>query len=83
MSGSGLDFGRVLGILLGSILAPFWSRFGVVFDPLDHLGVSLDSLGVPLGLLRIPLDHFWCLLVLFESVFDSFYAVFGGTVDNI
>ena len=48
------------GYPLGSILAPFWSPFGVVFDPFGLLGVSSGSFDVPLGLLRVPLGYCWC-----------------------
>ena len=50
--------GHCFGYPLGSILAPFLSPFGVVFDPLAPLGVSVGSCGVHLGLSRAPLRHF-------------------------
>ena len=64
------------GYPLGSILAPFWSPFGVVFDPLAPLGVSVGSCGVPLGLSRAPLRHFWCPLGFMGAMFANFNLFF-------
>ena len=71
------------GYPLGSMLAPFWSPFGVVFDPLAPLGVSVGSCGVPLGLSRAPLRHFWCPLGFMGAMFANFNLFFSIIVTMV
>ena len=67
-----------------------WSRFsamlglfGVVFNPLAPLGVSLGSFGVPLDLLRVPLGHFWCPLGFMDGSLAHVHALFDDLFDDL